>query len=247
MRQRLPLAVLAKTGSALFAHGIVGFGVLVAACQPRVTPVVPVDLGLVSETQVAAWVDSTVPRDSRLHKFSWLFWDGRASAGGKGSARLAPPDSLRFDAAGPYGSQPMGAIVIGDQPRWVEPPDALEKLVPNYPLFWAMFGVARRPDAGTQLAGITTDKMRAWRYVSGADTIEYALTYATAPGRPSKLVAEARRAGKVIGRAETEIGGDGTPRKSTLVVPNGPAKLDLTFLSTTRTTFAPDIWQPRAP
>ena len=72
--------------------------------------------------------------EHRLHRFKWLFQDERSSAGGRGSARIAPPDSLRFDVAGPFGSGAAAAAVVGDQPLWAEPPDAVKKLVPNYPL-----------------------------------------------------------------------------------------------------------------
>ena len=71
-----------------------------------------------------------------------------------GSARVAPPDSLRFDVAGPFGAGAAAAAVIGDQPLWAEPPDAVKKLVPNYPLMWAMFGIARQPEARNQLLPI---------------------------------------------------------------------------------------------
>ena len=56
-----------------------------------------------------------------------------------------------------------------------------------------------------------------------------------------------RRAGELLGRAETTLGSDGTPLKARLTVPSGPARLDLTFLSTARDSFAPEIWLPRKP
>ena len=106
----------------------------------------------VSREQVAEWVRGTLPAEHRLHRFKWLFRDENSSAGGRGSARIAPPDSMRFDVAGPFGSGAASAAVVGDQPLWAEPPDAIEKLVPNYPLMWAMFGVARLPEAGADSA-----------------------------------------------------------------------------------------------
>ena len=66
-------------------------------------------------------------------------------------------------------------------------------------------------------------------------------------GKHGKLVAEVRHAGKVVGRAETTLDADGAPLKARLVVPSVPAKLDLTFLSTARADFAPDIWTARRP
>ena len=70
-----------------------------AACKSAPGVVVPSGATPVSREQVAQWVGATVPREHRLHRFKWLFRDERSSAGGRGSARVAPPDSLRFDDA----------------------------------------------------------------------------------------------------------------------------------------------------
>src|SRR5215210_3463969 len=116
-----------------------------AGCRGAPGALVPLGAAPVSRAQVAQWVGATVPPEHRLHRFKWLFQDERSSAGGRGSARIAPPDSMRFDVAGPFGSGAASAAVVGDEPLWAEPPDAVKKLVPNYPLMWAMFGVARPP------------------------------------------------------------------------------------------------------
>jgi hypothetical protein len=218
-------------------------GLVGAGCRSAPGPVLPAAAEPVSEGQVAEWVASTVPSDHRLHRFKWLFKDERASAGGRGSARVAPPDSLRFDVAGPFGSGVASAVVIGDRARWTEPPDAIAKMVPNYPLMWAMFGVARLPPEGAKLRGLTRGPTTAWQYAGSSDTIEYARTV----GNPMRLVAVVRQNGELVGRAETELDPDGTPLKARLTVPSAPAQLDLTFLSTKRASFAPDIWLPRKP
>jgi len=218
--------------------GLVGLG-----CRGAPGAVVPAGAEPVSEGQVAEWVASTVPSDHLLHRFKWLFKDERASAGGRGSARVAPPDSLRFDVAGPFGSGAASAVVIGDRALWTEPPDAIAKMVPNYPLMWAMFGVARLPPEGATLRGLTTGPTTAWQYAGSSDTIEYARTL----GNPVRFVAVVRQNGKLVGRAETELDPDGTPLKARLTVPSAPAQLDLTFLSTKRASFAPDLWLPRKP
>ena len=188
----------------------------------------------VSREQVGQWVATTVPPENRLHRFKWLFQDERSSAGGRGSARIAPPDSLRFDVAGPFGSGAASAAVVGEQPLWAEPPDAVKKLVPNYPLMWAMFGVARLPEPGDSLRGVSDGDVVAWQYAGPTDTVSYVRT----AGKTGKLTAEVRHAGKVVGRAETTLDANGAPLKARLVVPSVPAKLDLTFLSTARAYFA---------
>jgi hypothetical protein len=214
-----------------------------AGCRSEPGPLIPLAAQPVARAEVLDWVASTVPSDHQLHRFKWLFQDERGSAGGRGSARIAPPDSLRFDVAGPFGSGTGSAVVVDDRGLWMEPPDAIAKLVPNYPLMWAMFGIAERPPEGVELRGLVKDSLIAWQYAGSGDTVEYART----SGDPGHLIAEVRQAGKLIGRAETTLAADGTPLKSRLTVPSGPARLDLTFLSTTRASFAPDIWVPRKP
>jgi len=217
--------------------------VSLAACSGTPGAVVPVDATPVSREQVSRWVTATVPSEHRLHRFKWLFQDERSSAGGRGSARIAPPDSLRFDVAGPFGSGAASAAVVGSQPLWAEPPDAVKKLVPNYPLMWAMFGVARLPENGDSLRGLSDGATTAWQYAGAMDTVSYVRT----EGKTGKLVAEVRHAGKVVGRAETTLDANGAPLAARLIVPSVPAKLNLTFLSTARADFAPDIWTARHP
>jgi hypothetical protein len=218
-------------------------GFALAACRGAPGAVVPADAPPMDRAQVVAWVAATLPPEKRLHRFKWLFQDERSSAGGRGSARIAPPDSLRFDVAGPFGSGAASAVVVGERLLWAEPPDAVAKLVPNYPLLWAMFGIARLPADGDSLRGVARDGETAWKYAAGADTISYVRTM----GKTGKLVAEVRHAGRVVGRAETRLDGNGAPLASRLVVPSVPAKLALTFLSTGRAEFAPDIWTARQP
>ncbi len=213
------------------------------ACGGTPGSVVPATAQPVSREQVAAWVSGTQPADHRLHRFKWLFRDDKSSAGGRGSARIAPPDSMRFDVAGPFGSGAASAAVVGEQPLWAEPPDAISKLVPNYPLMWGMFGVARLPEGEAEIRGLADGDLTAWRYVEAGDTIEYARTR----GRPTRMVTVVRRAGELLGRAEATLDSAGAPLTARLTVPSAPARLDLTFLSTSQADFAPDIWVLRKP
>ncbi len=217
--------------------------VAVIGCSGGPGAVVPAGAAPVDRAQVSAWVSSTLPSEKRLHRFKWLFQDERSSAGGRGSARIAPPDSLRFDVAGPFGSGAASAAVIGDHPLWAQPPDAVAKLVPNYPLLWAMFGVARLPEDGDSLSGIVRGDVTAWRYSGNVDTVSYVRT----AGKTSRLVTEVRHGGQLVGRAETTLDGNGAPVSAKLVVPSVPAKLALTFLSTGRAEFATDIWTAHHP
>jgi hypothetical protein len=215
----------------------------VSGCHPAPGALVPEGATPVNREQVNLWVSTTIPPGHRLHRFKWLFQDERSSAGGRGSARIAPPDSLRFDVAGPFGTGAASAAVIGDQPLWTEPPDAIKKLVPNYPLMWAMFGMARMPEDGAKLRGLDHDGVTVWQYAGPADTIDYLRS----AGPSGRLVAEVHHAGELVGRTETTLDSAGRPVKARLTVPSVPAKLDLTFLSTAQATFASDIWVPRKP
>jgi hypothetical protein len=213
------------------------------ACRTAPGALVPEAAAPVTEAQVGDWVRPTVPTAPRLIRFKWLFRDDNSSAGGRGSARIAPPDSLRFDVSGPFGSNPSAAAVVGDSALWVRPPDAIKKLVPNYPLMWALLGVARMPADGAALRGSSQGEQTAWEYALGADTIAYVHTAES----PARLFAEVREAGKVVGRVETTLGAGGELKTARLTVPSAPARLDLTFLSAeSADAFAPDVWRPRA-
>ncbi|NNG17204.1 MAG: hypothetical protein HKM89_12055, partial [Gemmatimonadales bacterium] len=149
-----------------------------------------------------------------MHRFKWLFQDDRASTGGQGSVRIAPPDSLRFDVMGPFGANPTAAVVVGDSSRWVRPEDAVEQMIPNYPLMWAMFGIVRQPHPDAVVRGFRDQESTVWQYARGVDTVEYARLERGEP----KLMAIVRRAGEVVGLVETRLSDDGVPLKARLIV-----------------------------
>ncbi|HXE56931.1 MAG TPA: hypothetical protein VNK43_02925 [Gemmatimonadales bacterium] len=214
------------------------------ACHRAPQPLVPVAAPPASPEQVREWVAATAPRGHVLYRFRWLFRDDRSSAGGRGSARMAAPDSLRFDVTGPLGSRAASAVVVGDSALWAEPPDAVRDLVPNYPLLWALFGVARLPEDGAELRGVQDAATTAWQYARAGDTV----TYVRRSGRENTFLAEVRHGGRVVGRAETTFDDDGTPRSARLTVPSVPARLDITFTaSASASAFPPEIWRPRQP
>ncbi len=208
-------------------------------CTHSVPALMPEGLAAVDRTAVTEWVASTTPGRGALHRFTWLYQDEQSSKGGRGSARIAAPDSLRFDIAGSLGIGKGSAMVVGDSARWVVPERAVEDLVPSYPLLWALFGVARAPSEQAALAGLVQGDRTAWRYADGADTVEYL----RAGGSPASFAAEVRRAGRVVGRATVTFRPDGSPVKARLTVPSGPAKLEITFYATLPApSFPPDTW-----
>jgi hypothetical protein len=217
---------------------------VVSGCTPNPGPLVPVDAAPVDRTAVAAWTAVTTPAAAEVHRFKWLYRDGRQSAGGRGSARVAAPDSVRVDARGPLGQGRSSGVVVGDSILWAEPEDNLIEAAPNVALMWAMFGVAREPEAGAVLLGLERPGFTAWRIVDGPDTLEYVRE----PDR-RRLRAELRRGGEVVGRTEATRDEAGRLKSARLTVPGVPARLDLTFLSTETPSepFAADVWLPDRP
>jgi len=217
---------------------------LAAACRAPEPALLPVAAHVVSIEEVQRWVASTQPQDRTLHRFKWSFHDEEGGSGGRGSARIAAPDSLRFDVAGPLGAGRTAAVVIGDSARWVDPEKSLKDLVPNYPLLWAMFGVARPPGPGAALRGYEDPTHQAWECAQGPDTV----VYLSVAGESRRFLAEVRQGGTLLGRVETTFKGDGTLTKSRLTVPSRSARLDVNFYSTTPASeFPADIWLRRQP
>lgn len=218
--------------------------IAVSACGPNLGPtlrtVVPTGMATADSGQVAGWVAATQPAGNRSQRFKWAFRHPDENVGGGGSARIAPPDSLRLDMAGPLGAKRTAGMVIGDREQWVTREEVLEKIIPSYPLLWAMLGVARQPDGGTTLRAATVgDSLTAWEYAGATDTVEYVRTTGAAP----RLTALVRGADGLVGRVETLLGPDGTPLSSRLYLPDGPSRLDITFTETsTPATFKPEIW-----
>lgn len=192
--------------------------------------------------QVAAqWAAQTAPQGYRLLRFRWLFNDGQASVGGQGTARLAAPDSMRFDIAGPLGIGAAAAVVVGEEPQWVAPPDIIARLIPSYPLMWAMFGVMRPPPIGAGIRGTTSEGGTSWEWADGTDT----LRYRTPRSGAGTFRAEWQRAGITMGIVETRLDAAGAPVSSRLTVPSVPARLDLTIVADSLAgPFAPDVWLP---
>ena len=200
----------------------------------------PTALGPAEGATVASWVGGTQATEPVLMRFRWTFIDEKGTAKGRGSAIILPPDSLRFDFRGPLGSGSGAAAVVGDVPLWAEPEEEVDKLVPNYPLLWAMLGKARYPGADDQLRAYTDDRLTAWRYANGADTVDYILVR----GESRQLVVDVRQAGRRIGRVATVLTADGMPESARLEIPGQPARLDLSFyVAGPLDAIPPDLWQ----
>jgi hypothetical protein len=193
---------------------------------------------------MAAWARSTAPETTREIRFRWQIRDDRGAAGGRGRVRYAPPDSARLDVAGPLGSGRAAAFVSGDTAIWAQPEEDVRRLVPSYPLFWGLLGVARPAPTDARVRRFQDESILAWQYQAGADTVDYVRV----AGPPVRLLVEVRQRGEVVGTVETRLDPEGRPTSARLVVPSVPARLDLTFNSNTEVErLAPDTWTPPQP
>jgi hypothetical protein len=218
--------------------------VALLGCRPSALPILPPDAATLTVEQVRPWVAATQLQGNSIRQFKWLFQDDRSSAGGDGAARVAAPDTLRFDARGPLGWGRMAALVVGDQPVWAEPEETVAQIVPDYVLFWAMFGVTRLPNPRATIRGLDDGRTQLWEYALGSDTV----VYSRRTEAPGKVTAEVRRNGRLFGRVETRLSAEGLPVSSRLIVPDVPAQLDITFKSVTGTdSFPPETWLPPGP
>lgn len=216
--------------------------VVLAGCSAGRGPeLVPATATTVPAAELRDWVRPDALPGRTLMRFRWAYKNDKAGAGGRGSVRLASPDSLRLDTAGPLGSKAASAFVVGDTALWVEPADAVDRLIPNYPLMWAMFGMARLPAAGARVEGVRDSIATSWRYVMGADTLAYRRTALV-------LQSEYRSGGKLVGRSVSTFAPDGALLKARLTVPSVPAQLDITILRILKNeAFDADVWKRRAP
>lgn len=204
----------------------------------------PVGAAPMAPSDIAELVTPTQPAEHRLHQFKWKFRDEKGDVAGRGSVRIAPPDSIRFDAFGPLGTGKVAAMAVSDRQVWVAPEKEFRKLVPNFQLMWAMFGVVRPPEGPVEVRGARDPHRVVWQYANGADTVEYERRF----GDKATLLAVVREGGTVVGRTETTLDGNGHPVAARLDVPSAPARLNLTFTqSKTPGPFKSDTWAPPEP
>lgn len=221
-RMKLPLAACA---------------VLIGACTGAPRSITPVDMAPVTPAQVAGWVAATQPHDPLAIQYGAIFTSQQYDAAkGSGTISIVPTDSLRFDFRGPLGSARSAAVVVGDSALWAEPKEDVEKMIPNYPLLWAMVGVARPPQAGEGLRGIQRGELTAWQYTIGSDTVTYVRT-------ATEFRAEVTIAGKRVGQVVTRFADGQLLKNSRLDVASPQARLEVTFRKVSHVNgFPRTIW-----
>ncbi|HLQ59721.1 MAG TPA: hypothetical protein VK113_09415 [Gemmatimonadales bacterium] len=229
---------------------------LLAACpgyRPP-EPLVPMALAPANRDSAAQWARTTLPRARTLIRFRWRYQDERVKYAGRGTLRIAPPDSLRFDYVGPLGLGSGAAVVIGDSVRWADPEKDFRSLVPAIPMLWAAFAMARPPadDAnvlGTQLVDSVRHTRRVvWRFAQPEDTLDYIVTPPDSVDRRAMLEAEWRRRGKMVARSRSALDTLAHAANARVEFPQAPggARFELTVVAVdTAQVFAPALWRSR--
>lgn len=235
------------------AYLYIAAGALAAACRAAPPPLVPLPLAPVDRDAAIAWARTTVPAHPTAVRFRWRYQDAQKRWGGRGQARIAPPDSLRFDYVGPLGLGAGAAVVVGDSAIWADPEKNFRSLVPAVRMLWASLGVVRPPapdaavfgepgaDAGSGDRG-TGGGGGLWRFVEGGDTLDYRET--RRDGRV--LEAEWRRAGRVVARSRTTLDARGLLASARVDFPEERARFELTVVAVdTAAVFDAAIWRSR--
>lgn len=239
-RQRFPL-------DRLGALSYIGASLLLTGCPPAWRPLVPEPLAPASRDSADAWTRATVPGGPTAIRFRWRFQDERLRWPGRGTARFAPPDSLRVDYTGALGARSGAAVVLGDSVAWAEPTGDFERMLPAIPLLWASLGIVRppAPDAevtGTRRRTATGGEQTVWRFARGADTLEYVAW----SGDPRTLEAEWRRRGRTVARSRTEYDAHAMPASARIDFPEASARFELTVVGIdSGAVFPAPLWRGR--
>jgi hypothetical protein len=194
-----------------------------------------------------------LPTHHTAIRFRWKYEDRQKRWGGRGQARIAPPDSLRFDYVGPLGLGAGAAAVVADSAIWADPEKNFRSLIPAVRMLWAGLGIVRPPAADAAVfaaggggggggGGARDSSARIWRFVQADDTLDYRETLGGAP----VLEAEWRRQGKVQARSRTEFDVHQMPARARIDFPEGSARFELTVVSVdTAAALDPAIWRGR--
>jgi hypothetical protein len=210
-----------------------------------------VPLAPLERDSAVTWIRTTLPRTPTSIRFRWRYEDERVKYAGRGSARIAPADSMRFDYAGPLGLGSGAAVVIGDSVLWADPEKNFRSLVPAIPMLWAALGMIRPPAAEASVLGAVlvdtagTRRRLVWRFAQVEDTLDYVVT--DSAGLTTRLEAEWRRRGDRVARSRTTLDARQRPASARVDFPSGGgARFELTVVAIdTAQVFAPALWRSR--
>lgn len=217
--------------------------VALTACYGRPAPLVPEPLAVVSRDSIVVWSRRSGPTRPTALRFRWRYRDDRRSGGGRGTARVAPPDSVRVDWATSLNIKTGAAVVVGDSLQWADPKeDYPSSVTPAVQLVWTALGVVRPPGDAVAVLGAGDSIRAVWRYAGEHDTLDFRQGL----GTPRTLESEWRRDGTVMARGRTVLGPGGLPESARIDVPKRSARFELTFVAVdSAATFAPALWRSR--
>jgi len=219
---------------------------LLAGCPGKLPPLVPIMLALAPADGAAAvaWARATLPSRATAIRFHWKYQDPDRRWGGRGQARIAPPDSLRFDYVGPLGLGAGAAVLVGDSALWADPEKNFRSLVPAVRMLWAGLGMVLPPAPGAGVFVLQVPPVAIWRFVESADTLDYRASNGT--GGDRVLEAEWRREGKVVARTRTQFDLHAMPASARIDFPEGPARFELSVVAVdTAAVIDPALWRRR--
>jgi hypothetical protein len=214
--------------------------VAATGCVGRIHSIAPDYLGAIPRDSVARWAAPFRPTVHLQYDLRWRFENARGKAAGRGVARFAPPDTLRFDYRGPFGRS-GSALIVGQGPVWSEPEGDVNDLIPVAPILWAALGiVVPLDDADTVLGGKTATE-EAWRYRRGEEALDYVHIRTASP----RLLAERRTGGRILGNVDVALAGDADgDRVAIMRFPRDRATFELTIRRVdTVAAFPPETWR----
>ena len=206
----------------------------------------PVALVPASRDSAVAWTWATLPTRATVIRFRWRYQDDRVKYAGRGSARIAPPDSLRFDYAGPFGLGSGAAVVIGDSVAWADPVKSFRSLVPAIPMLWASLGMVRPPGEGSTVFGLADGDRTIWRFAAQGDTLDYVATLGAERGLEAEWRRGGDRRGAVVARSRTRLDPQGRPVGARIDFPEAASRFELTVVGVdTAAVIPPALWRSR--
>ncbi|MBI4421319.1 MAG: hypothetical protein HY560_10875 [Gemmatimonadetes bacterium] len=228
------------TGPPRLEHVVLVAAMLFPGCTRAWRSIAPADLAPVPDSTVERWVGRYSLHRPARYDLRWRFQNDRGAASGRAAVRVAPPDSLRLDFRGPFGKS-GAAVVVGDSGLWAKPAGDFHDVLAAAPLFWAALALPLKPADGATVFGAEHPDRRSWRYALARDTFDFIDVRAS----PARLLAEMRRAGRIIGRSEARFDPAGQRLISARMdFPAAESRFTITVEAVDTTeTFEPGVWR----
>lgn len=219
------------------AWGIAGATFVLACALPP--PPEPPTPGIDAEREVLLLKAQTPIEHPVRIVFDWSSNDRGARAGGRGVARVEPPDRIRLDLFLENGELAVKAALIGRELRL--PPGAPDDILPPPDFLWGALGVFR-PAIGSTLLGGRVLEDGAMRFDYRLDDREgIAFRFAG----DELLEVELTEAGHVVQRVEIEHDGESYPARARYRNLAEFRELRIERDQVERVEgFPPDIWRP---